>query len=168
MLKVFIPNFVYSNLYEIDPKKLKNLGIQAVFIDLDGTMASCHSPHPPKTLKPFLQKFLDCGIKVLVLSNNKESRVKLFCKELPVVYLSRARKPFADAFKRAAQMTGFPLSQTAVIGDQIYTDTLGGNKAGATTVYVESLDKSDFWIYLRYQLERGFIWLGRKRQKNGY
>ena len=165
MSNVFVPDYVYSDLYQIQPKKLAEAGIRVVFIDLDGTMASSHSPLPPDTIRPFLQGFLDCGIQVLVLSNNKEERVRLFCENLPVSYISRARKPFPIAYRKACAKTGFSCKQAAVIGDQIYTDTFGGNLAGATTIYVESLDKRDFWIHFRYQFERGFIWLGRRKQK---
>lgn len=165
MSNVFVPDFVYSDLYQIQPQKLADAGIRVIFIDLDGTMASRHAPLPPDTVRPFLQSFVDCGIQVLVLSNNKESRVQLFCRDLPGVHISRARKPFPVAFRKACQKSGFSCSQAAVIGDQIYTDTFGGNLAGATTIYVESLDKRDFWIHVRYQFERGFIWLGRKKNK---
>ena len=55
--------------------------------------------------------------------------------------------------------------QIAVIGDQIYTDVFGGNRAGALTCYVETLDRRFFWINVRYQLERGFIARGRRRME---
>lgn len=165
MFKVFVPDFVYSDIYQIDPKDLKKKGIKAVCIDLDGTMASRHAPNPTETVKPFLQSFIDNGIKVLVLSNNKQARVSLFCEDLPVKFLSKARKPFKRAFKQAAEVIGEKMSDIAIIGDQIYTDTFGGNRAGATTVYVESIDKKDFFINLRFQFERGFVYLRKRNQK---
>lgn len=162
MFKRFVPDFVYSDIYKIKPERLLEMGIEAIFIDLDGTMDSRHNPKPPKTVKPFLDSFEKIGIKVLVLSNNNEKRVALFCEDLPGQHLSRAKKPFPAAFKRACEVLSVKIENVAVIGDQIYTDTFGGNSAGATTIYVESFDKTDFWIHARYLLEVGFINIRRK------
>ena len=77
----------------------------------------------------------------------------------------RAHKPFARAYAQAVEKLGLPIDQIAVIGDQIYTDVFGGNRAGALTCYVETLDRRFFWINVRYQLERGFIARGRRRME---
>ncbi len=164
IFSAFVPDFVFSEIYQIKPQKLADMGIKAVFIDLDGTMESRHKASPPEGVKPFLQSFVDCGIQVLVLSNNSENRVSFFCRELPGKHLSRAKKPFAGAFRKGCAMVGVSIEKVAVIGDQIYTDTFGGNLAGATTIYVESYDKHDFWIHVRYLFEHGFI---QKRRKLG-
>ena len=60
---------------------------------------------------------------------------------------------------------GLSMREIAVIGDQIFTDVFGGNRAGALTCYVETLDRRFFWINVRYQLERGFIARGRRRME---
>ena len=81
-------------------------------------------------------------------------------------WLSRATKPLGRGFRRGAELLGIPISKCAVVGDQIFTDTCGGNRAGAAmTCYVQSMDLGDFWIRLRYQLERGFIAHGKKRMR---
>ena len=76
-----------------------------------------------------------------------------------------SHKPFARAYAQAVEKLGLPIDQIAVIGDQIYTDVFGGNRAGALTCYVETLDRRFFWINVRYQLERGFIARGRRRME---
>ena len=88
-----------------------------------------------------------------------------FCEPLGVDFISRAHKPFARAYAQAVEKLGLPIDQIAVIGDQIYTDVFGGNRAGALTCYVETLDRRFFWINVRYQLERGFIARGRRRME---
>lgn len=166
MANPFLPRYVFDSIYEITPALLRAEGVRGVLIDLDGTMASCHDALPAESVKPFLQGFLDAGMKVLVLSNNNENRVRIFCEKLGVPYLHRATKPFKKGFLRGAQTIGVPISACAVIGDQVYTDTLGGNLAGArVTCYVCSYDAKDFWINARYQLEKGFIKRGKKQME---
>lgn len=161
-----IPSYVFDSIYDITPALLRENGACGMLIDLDGTMASRHAETPPETLRPFLHAFLDAGIEVLVLSNNNERRVRIFCEGLGVPWLSRAGKPFRGGFRRGAAVLGVPISECAVVGDQIYTDTIGGNRAGAAmTCYVRSLDLKDFWIRLRYLFERGFIASGKKRME---
>ena len=70
-----------------------------------------------------------------------------------------------SAFRRAAKQLGLPLSQIAVVGDQIFTDVLGGNCVGALTCYVQTLDRHYFWVNVRYQIERGFIERGKRRME---
>lgn len=159
-----IPSYVFDSIYEITPALLQENGVRGMLIDLDGTMASRHDPKPPETLRPFLQGFVEAGIKVLVLSNNNEQRVRVFCEELGVPWRSRAGKPMRRGFRHGAEMLGLPVSVCAVVGDQIYTDTCGGNRAGAAiTCYVQSIDHKDFWIHVRYQFERCFIAHGKKQ-----
>ena len=87
------------------------------------------------------------------------------CEPLGVGYISHAGKPFSRGFRKAANRLGLSMREIAVIGDQIFTDVFGGNRAGALTCYVETLDRRFFWINVRYQLERGFIARGRRRME---
>lgn len=158
-----IPDHVFDSIYEITPAFFAANGLHGMLVDLDGTMASSRAPLPPESVRPWLDALKAAGVRVLVLSNNKESRVKRFCEPLGVDYVFRAMKPLRRGFRRGAAALGLPLSQIAVVGDQIYTDTFGGNCAGAVTCFVRSINRDDFWIGLRHQLEKPFISLGRKK-----
>lgn len=160
-----IPDYVFDSIYDITPALLESRGVRGVLIDLDGTMASHKAALPPEQLAPFIHGLQQEGLRVLVFSNNREARVGRFCRALGVDFICRAGKPFAAGFRRAASQLGLPLKQIAVVGDQIFTDVFGGNRAGALTCYVETLDRRFFWINVRYQLERGFIARGRRRMK---
>ena len=107
----------------------------------------------------------DAGLKVLVFSNNREARVGKFCRALGADFISQAGKPFSAGFRRAAERLGLPLEQIAVVGDQIFTDVFGGNRMGALTCYVQTLDRRFFWVNVRYQIERGFIERGKHRME---
>lgn len=160
-----IPDYVFESIYDITPALLERHGVRGVLIDLDGTMASRKAALPPDTLAPFVQTLREAGLRVLVFSNNRETRVRKFCQALGAEYHCRAAKPLAFGFRRAAGRLGLPLTQVAVIGDQIFTDVLGGNRVGALTCYVQTLDRHSFWINLRYQIERGFIERGKHRME---
>lgn len=160
-----IPDYVFESIYDITPALLQQHGIRGVLIDLDGTMASHKVSLPPDTLAPFVRTLHDDGLHVLVFSNNRRTRVGKFCEALGVDYICRATKPLARGFRRAARQLGLPLEQIAVVGDQIFTDVLGGNRVGALTCYVQTLDRRYFWVNVRYQIERGFIERGRRRME---
>lgn len=160
-----IPDYVFDSVYDIAPGFLRERGVRAVLIDLDGTVASHKAALPPEALEPFLRGLRDAGLQVMVFSNNRKKRVARFCAALGVQFTSRAGKPFRRGFRRAAERLGVPLAQTAVIGDQIFTDVFGGNRAGAMTCYVQTLDRRFFWVNFRYRLEHRFIERGRQRME---
>lgn len=162
-MSVFVPDYVLDSIYGITPELLKKHGIQAMYIDLDGTMASRHTPLPPDTVAPFLQSIMDAGIKVVVLSNNKKSRVQLFCKDLPCPWLHRCLKPLGWGLARAKRLTGVPLHATALVGDQIFTDVFCGNTRGALTILVDSLDVgTGRYIEWRRKFEMKYINRGKR------
>ena len=160
-----IPDYVFDSIYDITPEVLTAHGVRGVLVDLDGTMASPKAALPPDTLHLFVDRLKAAGIAVLVFSNNHPERVGKFCEPLGVGYISHAGKPFSRGFRKAANRLGLSMREIAVIGDQIFTDVFGGNRAGALTCYVETLDRRFFWINVRYQLERGFIARGRRRME---
>ncbi|MDO5141600.1 MAG: YqeG family HAD IIIA-type phosphatase [Eubacteriales bacterium] len=164
-MKKLIPDHVFDSIYDIPPALFVRHGVRGVLIDLDGTMASHRQALPPAPLSAFVQALREVGLRVLVFSNNKEERVARFCRPLGVAHISRAGKPRRAGYRRAAAQLGLPLSQLAVVGDQIFTDVFGGNRVGALTCYVQTIDRRFFWINVRYQLERYFIARGRRRME---
>lgn len=160
-----IPDYVFDSVYDITPHFLQENGVRGVLFDLDGTLAFRRTALPPDNLAAFVRTLEAAGVRVLVFSNNREKRVDTFCRALGVPYIHRAGKPFRNGFRRAAERLGLPFAQLAVIGDQIFTDVLGGNRVGALTCYVETLDRQSLWVRARYRIERGFIASGQKRME---
>ena len=153
-MRKLIHDYVFDSIYDITPEVLTAHGVRGVLVDLDGTMASHKAALPPDTLHTFVDRLKNAGIAVLVFSNNHPERVGKFCEPLGVGYISHAGKPFSRGFRKAAKRLGLSMCEIAVIGDQIFTDVFGGNRAGALTCYVETLDRGFFWINVRYQLDR--------------
>lgn len=161
----FIPDYVLPSIFDITPELLQSEGVRGILIDLDGTMVSHVVREPDEKVHAFVAQLRAAGIQILVFSNNKEARVSLFCKKLNVPFISKAKKPFAKSYARASEMLGIPMKELAVVGDQIYTDVFGGNRQGALSIYIDTLDRHFFWINVRYQFERGFIHRGRKNME---
>jgi hypothetical protein len=88
--------------------------------------------------------------------------VKAIADSLGFDMVAKALKPLPFGFKSAMKRHGATPSNTAVIGDQMFTDILGGNLLGIKTVLVLPLSESDLphTLVLR-RLER--LALGERR-----
>ena len=165
MLQVLTPDCVFDTIFEVTPEFLRQRGIRGALIDIDGTVSSHLAALPEERLRVYVKSLQDAGIRTLFLSNNKAERVRTFSEALGVPWISRAVKPLARGFRQGAARLGLPLCEIAVIGDQIFTDVLGGNLLGALTCQVQSIDRGEFWIGVRCRLERGFIERGRRKME---
>ena len=90
--------------------------------------------------------------------------VKIFCEKYGIPCITHAAKPFTGGIRQCLARFDCPASQAAIVGDQIFTDTLGGNCAGITTILVKAIDNHNFWLKARHVLEKPFIYLARKRR----
>ncbi len=155
----FVPDYVFNSIYEITPDFLLKSGVLGVLIDLDGTLASNKTAQPPNpaALVEFLEGLKRQGLRILVFSNNHKRRVSLFCKTLNTEFIYWAGKPFLRGFRRASKKLGIPPEKLAIIGDQIFTDVLGGNRVGALTCFVPTLDQRSPWVNIRCRIEQGFV-----------
>ena len=98
------------------------------------------------------------GVTLFVLSNNRHAeRPRVFCQALGVPFIGHAGKPKAGSFFKAMERMGVSPAQTAIVGDQIFTDILGGNRAGVTTILVRPIRLAgNPGRYLRYAAELPF------------
>lgn len=165
MLRYLTPDCVFDSIYEIKPEFLLSRGIKGALIDIDGTVSSHRIKNPSPKLCEYIKSLTDAGIKVIFLSNNKRERVGVFSEQVGIKWISRATKPLSRGFKKGAEILDLPMNKIAVIGDQIFTDVLGGNRLGALTCQVKSIDIGEFWIGVRCKLESGFIERGRKKMQ---
>lgn len=132
-----------TDVRAIDLDALRRSGIEALLLDMDNTV----SPHHSTTIVPEIRSWLaglpDAGFKVRFVSNNWHDTIHARAAALGFEVVAKAMKPLPFGFWRAARELGLRPSACAVIGDQIFTDVLGGNLVGATTVLVEPLSASD-------------------------
>lgn len=143
MLNLFLPNRYFDSIFDINLKELKKRGIKGVVVDLDNTLVPWNVKNATNEIVDWFKKLEEENIKVMVFSNNNEERVSLFCNPINVAYVSRARKPLGRSFRRARKQMGLKREEMAVIGDQLLTDVLGGNRAGLYTILVKPLVMTD-------------------------
>ena len=86
----------------------------------------------------------------MLLSNNKEPRVKKFNEVAQVNYIFKANKPMPGNYKKAMEIMGSTNENTLFVGDQIFTDVMGGNLAGIRTILVKPIHpKEEIQIVLK-------------------
>jgi uncharacterized protein len=146
VLKRFLPNEYVKNIYEITPAKLKEQGIKGIITDLDNTLIEWDRPNATPELVQWFAEMEKHGINVTIVSNNKEKRVKDFSEPLNIPFIHSARKPMNKSFKRALQTLDLRSDEVVMIGDQLLTDVLGGNRLGLYTILVVPVTKTDGFI----------------------
>ena len=152
-----VPDFAYTDIFQVTPEQLKKAGVRGLILDLDGTLASYEVAQPTDAQCRLIKGYLNAGIQVMMLSNNNHpQRVAGFCAALGIPYLCRAKKPLKSGFLKCAKALGLPPAQIAVIGDQIYTDVFGAHRAGMKAIFVKSLLSGRLYN-LRYCFERVFV-----------
>ena len=144
MIDKLIPDMYQQSIYTINYKKLKEDGIKCLLFDLDNTCVSYEDKEPNEKLKNLFDKLSDMGFKVIIYSNATKKRIEPFKKYLLVDCQAMARKPNRGNYKKVLKRFNFDISEVAMIGDQLFTDVLGGNKMGIKTILVNPVSKSDF------------------------
>ncbi|CQR46917.1 Phosphoglycolate phosphatase [Paraliobacillus sp. PM-2] len=164
MLKRFLPNQHVQDIFEINPTMLKQKGIKGIITDLDNTLVAWNVPDATPEIVEWFNKMEENGIRVTIISNNNEKRVKLFSEPLKTPFVYSARKPFAKAFKKAAKQMKLSKDEIVVVGDQLMTDVLGGNSAGFYTILVVPIVKTDgVWTRINRRIERKILsWMRKK------
>ena len=145
MLDNFRPTWMVENIYQISPEKLKKHNIKAVFADLDNTLVAWNNPNGTPELLAWIEDVKANGIPVVIVSNNKDERVKIVADHLGLYYIARALKPSRQGYRRASKKVGIPLENCVMVGDQLLTDILGANRAGLRTILVRPIVQSDAW-----------------------
>lgn len=159
-MKKLFPDLYVNSISEITASMLREKGMEAVVLDIDNTLVPHNDPEPTKEVMDFLSDMKKSGIKVCVVSNNRYARVEPFCKRIGVEYFVHgALKPRKYGYVQAARILKSDCGRTAAVGDQIFTDIWGGNRAGCFTILVEPLDKNSENILIKFKriFEKPFI-----------
>lgn len=143
MLKKFLPKGFVEDIYQIKTEHLNERGIKGMIIDLDNTLVAWDCLDATVEVAEWLKQMQQAGIRIVIVSNNNEERVKRFAKPLQIPFVSKANKPLGGAFKRAIKILGTKKRETIVVGDQLLTDIFGGNRQKIHTVLVNPVAASD-------------------------
>ena len=160
----FLPAVMTDALTDLTPDLLMERGIRLLMLDFDNTIVPYTTSTPEPLMEQWLLDMKQTDIEVCVVSNSKKDRVKIFCANYGIPCITHAKKPFTKGIEECLGKFQIPASQAAIVGDQIFTDTLGGNLAGITPILVRAIDNHNFWLKARHVLELPFIFAARKRR----
>jgi HAD superfamily phosphatase (TIGR01668 family) len=122
---------------------------------LDNTLVAWDDPLPNQRLIAWLKGAQAKGFSVYIVSNNSRDRVQKFARAFGVPAISKAIKPRRGAFRTACEAMGVEPKEAAIVGDQVFTDVLGGNRLGAYTILVVPVsDREFFGTKIMRMLER--------------
>ncbi|MDP4162305.1 MAG: YqeG family HAD IIIA-type phosphatase [Bacillota bacterium] len=166
MLKHFLPNEHVKTIFDIKPERLKQLGVKGIITDLDNTLVEWDRPSATPKLIEWFDEMRKSNILVTIVSNNNEKRVKAFSDPLDIPFIFQARKPMGMAFRRAIAQMGIKREEAVVVGDQLLTDVLGGNRSGFHTILVVPVASTDgFFTKFNRLVERRILNWFRKKGK---
>lgn len=164
MLEKLCPRHRADSVFALEPEALRARGIKGLILDLDNTLVEWGSETVPAELIEWVNRFKEAGFRLCIVSNAVPQRVEAVARVLGIPGLPQATKPFKTCFKRALAILGTAPEETAVVGDQLFTDVLGGNRMDLYTIWTTPLSKTEF-ISTRAvrRLERLVIKRFRKR-----
>jgi HAD superfamily phosphatase (TIGR01668 family) len=142
-MEKYIPDMYQKSIYTIDYNKLKANGIKCILIDLDNTLVPTSLDYPTKNNIELINELKEMGFKIILFSNSPKKRVKPFKDELQVDASASSMKPLKRKFLKVLNEYKYEQNEVAIIGDQILTDILGGNKVGITTILVNPVSSKD-------------------------
>ena len=153
-----------DKLTDLTPEFLMDRNIRLLMLDFDNTVVPYTTDTPTGAMEAWIRQMRSSPVKLCVVSNSKRDRVKHFCDSYGLPCITHAKKPFSRGIAQCLNRFEASASACALVGDQIFTDTLGANCAGLTSILVTPIDNHNFWLKARHVLEMPFIYLARKRR----
>ena len=159
-----LPKRMMRKLTDITPELLRANNIKLLMLDFDNTIVPYTTNRPTAEMENWLRQMNAGDVPLCIVSNSRNDRVRKFCAEFGLACITHAKKPFSKGINECLEKYGIPAEQAALVGDQIFTDTLGANCAGVTSILVEAIDNHNFWLKARHVLELPFIFFARNRR----
>ncbi len=143
---ILYPNAYFKKIEDITIQFLKKQNIKLLILDVDNTLIDYHQNFAEE-VKQWLKNLQGQGMKLYLLSNsNKKEKVKKIADEFGIPYRIFAKKPLKSGFLKVQKQMKEKTENIAVIGDQIFTDVIGGNRCGFFTILVEPIHEKDYWF----------------------
>ena len=143
MSQVLFPAIAVDSINDITIELLKKNQINGLILDIDNTLVPNHVADADENAVQWIESIKAAGFKICIVSNASHKRVIRFNDKLRLYAVHRAMKPTTAAFRKACRMMDLENKNIAVVGDQIFTDVYGGNRAGMFTILVKPIDKRE-------------------------
>lgn len=134
---MFKPTYWLKSVLSIDEGFLRENGIEALILDLDNTLSMHGNPAAEEGIPDWLDRMRALNVPMIVVSNNTSKRVAPLAAKLGLSFIANGGKPLTFGINKALRQLGVSAEKAAVVGDQIFTDVMGGNLARTKTVLVE-------------------------------
>lgn len=163
MFSCFYPDEYLDSTYEIDFEAFYGRGIRGVIFDIDNTLVPHDAPADGRAITLF-ERLHRMGCRTMVLSNNKEPRVKSFADKVKTDYLYKAGKPGRAGYRKAMECMGTDEKTTLFVGDQLFTDVWGAKRSGIYAILVKPIHpKEEIQIVLKRYLEKIVLYFYMRR-----
>ena len=159
-----LPSVIAEAVTDLTPQLLQSRNIRLLMLDFDNTIVPYTTNVPTEKMEKWIRSMLQSEIQLCVVSNSKRDRGKVFCEAYGLDCITHAKKPFSKGIRQCLSKYGIPAAESALAGDQIYTDTLGANGCGVQSILVKAIDNHNFWLKARHVAELPFKFLARKRR----
>ncbi|MGB4503761.1 MAG: YqeG family HAD IIIA-type phosphatase [Syntrophaceticus sp.] len=143
-MQILLPKKTYNSIFDIPLQELYDSGIRGLIFDLDNTLTEWNNPELSRETISWLESAKKIGFKMCFVSNNSDLRVKEVADIVEIPFVARAGKPRRRSFRRAMKLMQTKPDTTAAVGDQIFTDILGGNRLGLFTILVTPISRKEF------------------------
>lgn len=141
----FKPTMYRKNIFEIDYKKLKELGITCLVFDLDNTLGLISEKECPRKTKKLIKELQE-DFLVLISSNNTGERLKPYLEDLGIGGVAWSMKPSTRGLRKIKKDYKLKKKEMVMIGDQMVTDIFAGNRFRIMTILVDPLGEKDLKI----------------------
>lgn len=154
-----------ESVQDIDPAALKKKGIRGILFDIDNTLEEYNTKRPGEKSIALMKKLSNAGFRIGILSNAKNKRAEQFVEGFPkndfpeIAVVSDAGKPLKSGFKKLLAKMGVEPKESVMVGDQLYTDILGGNCSGLRTILVKPINLNAEPRFVRFKrlIEKPFM-----------
>ena len=139
------PNAYLSSVKEITIQFFLENKIKVLILDVDNTLIDYYKNLSDDVIQ-WAKELQGQGIKMYILSNtNKKEKVQKVANELEIPYKLFARKPSKKGFLKIQKESNVEPENIGVVGDQIFTDIIGGNRCKMFTILVDPVTPKDYW-----------------------
>ena len=164
--RYFSPDWYFDKFDLATPEFLLQNGIRALILDIDNTLAPYEEPEPNERVLAWFAALKENGILAAFVSNNDHERVSRFNREIGIPMYPKGKKPLKKFMRRAINALGVSPEETAIMGDQIFTDVWAGRNVGIRCIVVPPIkDKTDLFTRFKRVLERPIMRYYRKHHK---
>lgn len=153
MFQGLYPSEYYESAYDIDYESYYEKGYRGILFDVDNTLVEHDQPVTLQAIELF-ERLKEIGFKTCIISNNKDYRVKPLADTLESQYVYKAGKPSPGGYEKGMEYMETTPETTFFVGDQIFTDVWGANRAGIHSILVKQIAAhEEIQIVLKRKLE---------------